>query len=265
MTAILGIVNLTSDSFSDGGQFVEPALAIAHGQALFAEGATALDLGPSSSHPGAPVVAAAAEIERLGPVIDALMPKGIPLSVDSFHTQTQRYALSRGVSFLNDIHGFPYPDFYPELAAADCQLIVMHSVHGTQPAERVVTDPTTIISRITDFFYARVDALTRAGIARERLILDPGMGFFLSAESEASLVVLKQLSQIRREFNLPLLVSVSRKSFIQRITAQTPAKSGYGTLSAELFAAAQGVDWIRTHQVSALRDGLLIQNHLVEA
>jgi dihydropteroate synthase type 2 len=193
MTAILGIVNLTPDSYSDGGQFLNPDLAIPQAQALYEAGAAAIDLGPSSSHPGAPTIPPALEIKRLEPVLDALLTMQIPISVDSFHPETQRYALSRGVDFLNDVHGFAYPDFYPELADAECRLIVMHSVHGAQPAQRIVTDPAVIMSQIIEFFHQRVSALTRSGIARERLILDPGMGFFLSAEPEASLVVLQQL------------------------------------------------------------------------
>lgn len=262
MTAILGIVNLTPDSFSDGGQFVDPYRAISHVKGLLAEGATAIDLGPCSSHPGAPLVAPAVEIERLKPVLEALIPEGVPISVDSFHPETQRYALSKGVAYLNDIHGFPHPNFYPELAAADCHLIVMHTVHGVQPTTRVVTDPTAIVQRIKDFFNRRLEALTNAGIAQERLILDPGMGFFLSAEPEASLEVLQNLAQLRRKFNLPMLVGVSRKSFVQRLTGQAPTETGAASLIAELFVANQGIDWIRTHNVRALRDGLLMQNHL---
>lgn len=264
MTAILGILNLTPDSFSDGGQFLNAEDAIVHAQTIMQAGAAAIDVGPSSSHPGMPITSSSVEIERLAPVLDVLLPK-CAISVDSFHSQTQRYAISRGVAFLNDIHGFPHAEFYPELAAADCQLIVMHSVHGTQPAERIMTDPAEIMSKILRFFHARLSALTAAGIASDRLILDPGMGFFLSSEPEASLVVLQQIAHLRREFALPILISVSNKSFIQRITRKPPAKTGFGTLSAELFAAAQGVDWIRTHDVSALQDGLAVQDRLLNS
>lgn len=262
MTAILGVLNITPNSFFDGGQFLEHDLAVLQAQALFKAGATVVDLGPSSSHPDAPVDSSAVEIDRFAHILDALLALQIPLSVDSFHPETQRYAISKGVSILNDIHGFPYPDFYPELADADCKLIVMHNVHGTQQAKRIVTDASVIMSRIFEFFHQRLSALINAGIGSERLIIDPGMGFFLSSEPEASLVVLQNITQLRREFNLPVLVSVSRKSFVQRLTGQTVENADAGTLSAELFAASQGVDWIRTHNVTALRDGLSVQSRL---
>lgn len=265
MSAILGILNLTPDSYSDGGQFLDPERAIVQAQDLIKAGAAAIDLGPSSSHPGAPIISPMLEIERLSSVLPALISMNIPISVDSFHPDTQRYALSQGVSFLNDIHGFPHAEIYPVLADADCHLIIMHSVHGTEPAERVVTDARLVIPRIIDFFNQRISALIAAGIAKDRLILDPGMGFFLSAEPEASLVVLQKLDLLRKEFGLPLLVSVSRKSFIQRLTGKAPAMAGAGSLSAELFAARQGVDWIRTHDVDALRDGLQVQAYLAKA
>jgi len=265
MTAILGVLNITPNSFFDGGQFLEHDQAVLQAQTLFKAGADVIDLGPSSSHPDAPVDSSAVEIERMAHILDALLALKIPLSVDSFHTETQRYAITKGVAILNDIHGFPYPAFYPELADADCKLIVMHNVHGTQPAKRIVTDATVIMSRIFEFFHERLSALMRAGIASERLIIDPGMGFFLSSEPEASLMVLQNLAQLRREFNLPVLVGVSRKSFIQKLTGQTVANADAGTLSAELFAANQGVDWIRTHNVRALRDGLFVQSRLNSA
>ncbi len=258
----MGIVNITRDSYSDGGHFFSPENAIAHAVSLYESGAAVIDLGPSSSHPGAPVVPPETEIEYLEPVIEALLSKKIPIAVDSFHPETQHYAISKGVQIINDVHGFPHPYFYPELAASTCSLVVMHNIHGDKPAERIVTDHRSIMTKIFNFFDQRVNALVNAGIAIERLILDPGMGYFLSSEPEASLVVLQNIQTLKKQFNLPVLVSVSRKSFIQRITEQSPIMTAAGTLSTELFAAAQGVDWIRTHDVRALRDGLAMQNRL---
>ncbi len=265
MTMIMGIVNITPDSYSDGGQFLSPENAISHALSLFKAGASIIDLGPSSSHPDSPVAPPEKEIEHLEPVLDRLLSMQIPIGVDSFHPETQRYAISKGVQIINDVQGFAHPQFYPELAQSNCRLVVMHNIHGTKPAQRVLTDPNTILSKIFHFFHQRVNALVNAGVAKERLTLDPGMGYFLSSEPEASLMVLQHIKALKQEFNLPVLVCVSRKSFIQRITEQTPANAGAGTLSAELFAAAQGVDWIRTHDVRALRDGLAVQNRLMNA
>lgn len=261
---ILGIVNITEDSFSDGGRYLSAQGAIDHAVSLAAAGADIVDLGPASSHPDARSVTAEEEAQRLAPVIDALNERGIPISVDSFLPQTQRYALSRGVAFLNDIQGFPDAEIYPELARATCRLIVMHAVQGRGIATRVETDPAELGGRIDGFFTARIAALARAGIARERLVLDPGMGFFLGSQPEASLTVLRGIARLREKFGLPVLVSVSRKSFLRAITGRDTAHVGAATLAAELYAAAQGADFIRTHDAGALLDGLNIWSALGE-
>jgi len=262
MTSILGIINLNAESYLDSGRFPEAEAAVKKAEDFIQAGATAVDLGPSPSHLNAPVVSPAIEIERLAPVLDSLIPTEISISVDSFHPETQRYAIKRGVNFINDVHGFAHPEFYPELAESNCRMIVMHNIHGTKITELVVTDPSTIMSTIFRFFDQRLAALISAGIDRERIIIDPGMGFFLSSEPEASIVVLKNLAALRAEFGLPVMVSVSTKSFIRKITGKTAEQSGYGTLSTELYAASEGADWIRTHNVSALRDGLIMHQTL---
>ena len=261
---ILGIVNITEDSFSDGGRFLAPDRAIAHALALVEAGAAVIDLGPASSHPDAAPVTAEEEIRRLAPVMDALAARGVAMSVDSFQPQTQRFALARGVAFLNDIQGFQDAEIYPELAASSCKLIVMHAVQGRGIATRVEVEPASLPDRVAKFFSLRIGALERAGIARSRLILDPGMGFFLGSQPEASLVMLRDLKNLKARFGLPVLVSVSRKSFLRTLTGRGLEQAGTATLAAELFAAAQGVDFIRTHDAAALRDGLKIWSLLQE-
>lgn len=261
---ILGIVNITEDSFSDGGRYLAPEQAIAQAISLVERGADIIDLGAASSHPDAAPVSAEEEIRRLGPVIEALGGRGIAISIDSFVPQVQRFAIAQRVAFLNDIQGFPDAEIYPELARADCRLIVMHAVQGRGIATRVRTDPAELPERIEDFFTARIAALEQAGIARERLILDPGMGFFLSSQPDASLRVLRGLKRLRRRFELPVLVSVSRKSFLRAVTGRGPQQAGAASLAAELFAASQGADFIRTHDAGSLRDGLNIWSVLNE-
>jgi len=255
---IAGILNITADSFSDGGRYLATDAAVAQAKKLLADGADIVDVGPAASNPDAEAVSAAEEIRRLDPVLTALRDAKAGISVDSFLVETQRYAISRGVDFLNDIHGFPDPAFYPELAAARCRLIVMHAVQGRGPATRIELDMAAVWSHMFRFFEQRLDALTRAGIARERLVLDPGMGFFLSSKPEPSLRVLARLGALRRAFGLPLLVSMSRKSFLRALTGRAPGASGAATLAAELYAAVAGVDYIRTHDVAALSDGLRV-------
>jgi dihydropteroate synthase type 2 len=256
---LFGILNITEDSFSDGGRHLDPEAAIAEARRLAADGADIVDLGAAASNIAAKRVTPDEEIRRLGPVIAALQRDGIAVSVDSFALETQRFALRVGVDFLNDIHGFPDPALYPELAAASCRLVVMHAVQGRGRAQRMPVAATEIRPRIEAFFVTRIAALTAAGIARDRLILDPGMGFFLSSDAAASLIVLADLGRLKRAFGLPVLVSVSRKSFLAVVTGrQSPDARGPATLAAELYAAANGADYIRTHDPGALRDGLLV-------
>jgi dihydropteroate synthase type 2 len=255
---IFGIVNLTADSFSDGGRYLEPQAAIAHARALAAAGAQVVDLGAAASNVEAQPVGAAQEIRRLEPVIAALVGE-IPISIDSFQPEVQRFAIARGVDFLNDIQGFPDSSLYPALADAHCRLIVMHAVQGRGRARPVELAADAVWDRIRGFFSLRVAALEEAGIARQRLILDPGMGFFLSSRPEASLRALAGIGRLKREFGLPVLVSVSRKSFLRALTGRTDTReTGPATLAAELFAAAAGADYIRTHDPGALRDGLMV-------
>ncbi len=175
---IFGIVNITSDSFSDGGRYLAPDAAIAQARKLMAEGADVIDLGPASSNPDAAPVSSDTEIARIAPVLDALKADGIPVSLDSYQPATQAYALSRGVAYLNDIRGFPDAAFYPQLAKSSAKLVViMHSVQDGQ-ADRREAPAGDIMDHIAAFFDARIAALTGAGIKRNRLVLDPGMGFF---------------------------------------------------------------------------------------
>ncbi|MGQ0742376.1 MAG: dihydropteroate synthase [Alphaproteobacteria bacterium] len=259
---LFGIVNITDDSFSDGGLYLAPDAAIAHARKLSGEGADVLDLGAVSSNPDSKQVPYEVEIARLGPVVAALKKDGSRISIDTFAPETQIWAAGQGVDYLNDIQGFPEEEIYPELARAKCRLVVMHSVQGRGPAARAPGDASTIMDRISEFFQTRIAALTKAGIARERLIIDPGMGLFLGAGVEVSLTVLRRLPELKEAFGLPLLVSVSRKSFLRKLTGRDASASGPATLAAELFAAAQGADFIRTHEPAPLRDALTVAEAL---
>jgi dihydropteroate synthase type 2 len=260
MTTILGILNITDDSFFDGGKYLAPATAIAQGRALAADGAGVLDIGAASSNPDSTGVAPDVEIARLQAVLPALA--GVPLSIDTFSLPVQRWALAQRVAYLNDIQGFADPALYPELAASQARLIVMHSVQARGAATRVDVPPDAIMDRLFRFFDARLQALEDAGVARARLILDPGMGFFLGTDPETSFTVLRRLPALKARYGLPLLVSVSRKSFLRRLTGRSAQDSGPASLAAELFAIRQGADYIRTHAPGPLRDALLLQEAL---
>lgn len=256
---VFGILNITADSFSDGGRFLDPAAALAHARALNAGGGDVLDIGAASSNPDAAPVGAALEIERLSGVVPALIAEGATISVDSFEPEVQRWALRQGVAWLNDIQGFPEPSLYPELARAHCGLIVMHAVQGRGKAQRIDVKPDEIMARLFTFFDARVAALTGAGVARGRLVLDPGMGFFLGTDAQTSMEVLRRLPELKARYGLPVLVSVSRKSFVRALAGVSVAESLPATLAAELTAARRGADMIRTHEPRALRAALAVQ------
>jgi len=258
--AIVGIVNITQDSFSDGGRFLAAEDALAHAYRLRAEGADVVELGPAASHPGAERVSAAEEQRRLAPVIRRLAAEDIPVAVDSFRPETQRFAAAEGARYLNDIQGFPDPAQYTDLAGTGCRLVVMHSVQREGPATKVSTDPEQVWAGIGEFFAGRLAALQAGGIVRQRLIIDPGLGYFLGSNPESSLVALAGIRHLKARFGLPVLVSASRKSFLRTLTGRDIADVGPASLAAELFAAWQGADYIRTHDVAALRDALMVLN-----
>lgn len=255
---LFGILNITPDSFSDGGRFLAPEAALAHAQTLLDGGADVLDLGGASSNPDAAPVAPEVEIARLAPVVAALKAKGVPLSIDTYSLAVQRWALAEGVAYLNDIQGFPEPALYPALAASPARLVVMHSVQGMGQATRVDVPAGEIVGRVCAFFTSRIAALTAAGIVRERLILDPGMGFFLGTDPETSLEVLRAIPRLKGEFGLPVLISVSRKSFLRKLTGRAAAGAGPASLAGELYAALKGADYLRSHDPGAISDALRI-------
>ncbi|MFC8345125.1 dihydropteroate synthase [Streptomyces sp. NPDC057280] len=256
--SLVGIVNITTDSFSDGNRFLSSQAAVAHARRLRSEGADVIELGPAASHPGAEQVTEAEEIRRLADVLDQLVSEGVPVSVDSYRPGTQLFAAARGAAYLNDIQGFDDPDQYEALAVTGCRLIVMHSVQRHGPATKVRTDPGEVCRGIEEFFAARLAALEAAGIGRDRLVIDPGLGYFLGSGPEPSLRTLAGLEQLKARFDLPVLISPSRKSFLRTLTGSAVSGIGPATLAAELYAARSGADYIRTHDVAALRDALTV-------
>lgn len=262
---IFGILNITGDSFSDGGRYLDPEAALNHAAELVADGADVLDIGAASSNPRSEPVPPDVEIGRLAPVVLVARERGWKVSIDSFAAETQLWALGESVEYLNDIQGFRDASLYPYLASSNARLIVMHAVQGFGRAQKIDTDPAGIIGRIADFFEKRIDELTHAGIARHRLILDPGMGLFVGTRPEVSLTVLRRLPQLKSAFGLPLLVSVSRKSFLRKLTARSIPDIGPASLAAELYAAVNGADMIRTHEPKPLRDALLVWSQIATA
>ncbi|MBU42453.1 MAG: dihydropteroate synthase [Spirochaetaceae bacterium] len=263
---IFGIVNITTDSFSDGGKYLDQSSLGEHINKLTRDGANTLDLGAASSNPEANPVDPLLEMERLDRALDIIaaakasgaIPSHLRISVDSFKPEVQRFALNKNVDYLNDIAGFGDPTVYDALAQSNCQLVIMHSIQqGIANRDRV--SPDSILDQILGFFDRRIQDLTRAGINRTRIILDPGMGFFLGSDPECSYTVLRSLDSIRDEFSLPLLVSVSRKSFLGALTRRGPEERQAATLGAEIYLAENGVEFIRTHEPAPLLDALKVR------
>lgn len=259
---IFGILNITDDSFSDGGAFLDPGAAITHAELLAASGADVIDIGAASSNPGSQAVPPEVEIARLAAVVPALRERGLKISVDSFSPVVQRWALAQGVDFLNDVHGFPDDALYPELARARCGLVVMHMVQECGVAVGMDVPRAEIFGRVTGFFAHRVAALAAAGVARDRIILDPGMGFFLGRDPGNSFEILRRLPELGERHGLPLLVSVSRKSFLRDGRAPGAPEVQAATLAAELHACRNGADLIRTHAPGPLRTALKVLNEI---
>jgi dihydropteroate synthase len=191
-------------------------------------------------------------------VLASLASHGVPVSVDSPDPEVQRFAAGNGATMINDVRGFPTPDVAAECAAAGCDLVVMHSVRPADRASRVDTAPEPAVASAYAFFSSRLDSLDRSGVPRNRIILDPGMGYFLGSSPGPSIAVLRELGALRNRFARPLMISVSRKSFVQRLTGRRASESGSGSLAAELFAIGQGARYVRTHEVKALRDALAV-------
>ena len=207
---------------------------------------------------------AAEEARRLAPVLKALKKENALLSVDSFLSETQLLAMDMDVAYLNDIQGFADVKIYPDIAASSCRLIIMHAIQSGA-ATRQAPPAGDIFNHICRFFDVRLEALAQAGISASRFIIDPGMGFFLGNRPEPSLEMLGRLRELKTRYDLPVLISVSRKSFLRSITGRAVKESGSATLAAELFAAVQGADYIRTHDVAPLRDGLEVWQSLQRA
>jgi dihydropteroate synthase len=253
---IMGVVNVTPDSFSDGGQFVEPGVAIEHGFRLHVEGADIIDVGGESTRPGAAAVDADGEIARVIPVVAALARAGVPVSIDTRKAAVMRAAVAAGAGMINDISALRHdPESLAAAGASGVPVVLMHT--QGEPATMQV-QPTYDIAALDvfDHLAARVQAWTDAGFERSRLLIDPGIGFGKSAEH--NLEILSQLG-LYLGMGLPLLVGVSRKSFIGRIAGGAPPLQRLpGSLAAALYGAAAGVAVLRVHDVAATQQAVAV-------
>ncbi|WP_161963284.1 dihydropteroate synthase [Xanthomonas campestris] len=253
---VMGIVNVTPDSFSDGGQYTTVDAAVAHGLRLVAEGAAVLDVGGESTRPGASAVSLDEELQRVIPVIQALSAQtDVPISVDTYKPEVMRAAVAAGAGMINDVHALRSPGALEAAAELAVPVVLMHALsapHAMQ-AEPHYDD---VVAEVHRFLAERIFAAEMAGIDKRRLILDPGFGFDKSTVH--NLTVLAQLQRLQ-EFGLPVLAGFSRKRTIGELTGrQVAADRVHGSVAAHLIAAQQGAQLLRVHDVAATVDALKV-------
>jgi len=266
---LLGVVNITPDSFSDGGRFLDPDAAVAQALRLLAEGADALDLGAESTRPGGGVygegarpVPAEQELERLLPVLARLRERTeLPLSVDTRHAGVARAALAAGADIVNDVSALGDPEMASVVAAAGCPLVLMHA-RGALPTMQSGIRFRDVVAEVREELRARVEAAVAAGVPRERLLVDPGIGFGKTAAQSALLVArLDALASL----GLPVMLGASRKSFIGEITGAAVGERLPGSLAAAIWGARCGAAVLRVHDVAATRQALAVWAELSAA
>lgn len=249
-TYLMGIVNVTPDSFSDGGQYFDLDLAVQQGKKLVAEGADIVDIGGQSTRPGAEIIPLEAELQRVVPVIQALAAHvTVPISVDTTRALVAAQAIAAGATWVNDVSGgTDDPELLPVVARTGATLVLMHR-RGTPQTMQTLTHYQDLIGEIRAFFVQQISKAQQLGI--EKIILDPGIGF--AKNTEQNLTLLRQLDQFK-SLNYPLLIGPSRKSFIGHILDQPdPQQRVWGTAAACCAAIAQGADILRVHDVSEVK------------
>jgi dihydropteroate synthase len=260
--SLMGIVNVTPDSFSDGGQFLDPGRAVEHGRELVRQGADVLDIGGESTRPGAAAVDAEEELARVGPVIEGLAGDRVPISIDTSKLAVAEAALGAGASMVNDVTALRAE---PAIAALcsdrDAELVLMHM----QGSPRTMQENPTyedVVDDVKAFLEERMEFATAEGVPEERIWLDPGIGFGKTVEHNLELLHrLRELTELGR----PLLVGTSRKSFLGKITgAEVDDRLG-GTIASCALAFANGAAMIRVHEVREVREGMQVAGAILAA
>jgi dihydropteroate synthase len=252
----MGVLNVTPDSFSDGGEWFDRDAAVAHGRELVAQGAAIVDVGGESTRPGAGPVAPGEELRRVVPVVEALRDAGAQVSVDTSKAEVARAALAAGATYVNDVTALRGdPEMAGVVAGAGCDCCLMHMLGEPRTMQ---DDPRydDVVSEVKAFLEGRLAAAVAAGIAEERVHLDPGIGFGKTAEH--NLELLRRLDEIVA-LGRPVVVGTSRKSFLGRITGRDdPHQRVYGTVATNVLALERGAQVFRVHDVAATRDALAV-------
>ena len=251
---IMGVVNVTPDSFSDGGHYLSLDAAVAHALRLIDEGADLLDIGGESTRPGAAPVSLEEERRRVLPVLEALLTSNIPLSVDTQKPQLMREAAVAGAAMINDVNGFEAEDALQAVSGSGCAVCIMHK-QGQPQTMQQAPQYRDVVAEVDAYLRARIAVAESAGIARSRLVIDPGFGFGKTLEH--NLALLRELDRVAAA-GVPVLAGLSRKSMIGALTGREVGDRVFGSVAAALIAAQRGAAIVRVHDVAATRDALAV-------
>jgi dihydropteroate synthase len=257
-TLVMGIVNVTPDSFSDGGRFLAPEKATAQARLLAEQGADILDIGAESTRPygGMKPVDAEEELARLKPVLPDVVKTGIPVSADTMKAKVAAWALEQGAVILNDVWGFQRDTDMARVAAEHgATVVLMHNRDKADGAIDILTD-------IREFFSRSLDLAAKAGVSRKRIVLDPGIGF--GKTPEQSIQAIARLAELR-EFGLPLLMGLSRKRFMESVSPAPPDQRLGGSIAGNVMAALAGADIVRVHDVGETVQALRVMDAIRKA
>ena len=250
---VMGVLNVTPDSFSDGGRFSSLDAAITQAELMIESGVDMIDIGGESTRPGSPPLSIDEELRRVMPVLYSLRDCGKPISVDTRRSEVMREAMIAGVDMINDITGFRDQDSLSLLRDSDCALCIMHMQGSPQTMQH---DPSydDVVREVSEFLLQRVAAAVSEGIDRRRLCVDPGFGFGKTLEHNLDL--LANVERIQKDLSLPLLVGLSRKSMIGKLTDKPVEQRMAGSIAAALYAIGQGARIVRVHDVAETVDAI---------
>ncbi|MBC7489904.1 MAG: dihydropteroate synthase [Glaciimonas sp.] len=252
---VMGILNITPDSFSDGGQFYSLEFALSHAEQMIVDGVDIIDIGGESSRPGSSPLSLSEELDRVMPVIYALRDCGKPLSIDTYKPVVMHEAIAAGADLINDINGFRAEGALEAVKDSDCGLCVMH-MQGQPKIMQQQPEYEDVLNQVSTFLHQRITVMTHSGIQRTRIIVDPGFGFGKTLEH--NLILLKNIGKLQQLINLPILAGVSRKNMIGDLTGKPVERRLAGSLAAALVAVAQGAKIVRVHDVVETVDALAV-------
>ena len=251
---VMGVVNMTPDSFSDGGKFFSTAAAIDHARQLIDEGADILDIGGESTRPGAEPVDTAEELRRVLPFIEAMKNHAVPISIDTMKPEVMRAAIQAGVSMVNDVNALSADGAIEVCAQSNVGVCLMH-MQGMPRTMQLEPNYADVVAEVKAFLAARAHACEQAGIAKNRIAIDPGFGF--GKNREHNLALLRRLGEFH-DLGYALLVGLSRKSVLGKITGQEVVSRVPASVAAAMLAVQNGAQIVRVHDVRATKDALAI-------